>query len=214
MKTERRMLGGEVRAGEGRNVGGYAAVFYRADDPGTEYLLFEDTYERIMPGAFDLAGADVRALFNHDPNMVLGRTSSGTLSLSLTSKGLRYDIDTPDTTVGEDVRKLIARGDVNGSSFAFRTLDDKWYQEKRGDKVVTVRELRKVSIDGGDVGPVTYPAYASSTTAVRSSGEVDELRAAAAAALADSPATDEPKPAGPNAAERSRRLRMMELEIA
>src|SRR5688572_16918348 len=62
---------------------------------------------------------DARALFNHDPNMLLGRAGAGTLRLSTDARGLRYEIDIPDTTVGRDVATSIARGDLAGSSFAF-----------------------------------------------------------------------------------------------
>ncbi|MCT7656157.1 HK97 family phage prohead protease [Oceanimonas sp. NS1] len=62
----------------------------------------------------------MRALFNHDPNFVLGRTRSGTLALSVDADGLRYEIDPPDTqTVRDLVLAPLARGDITGSSFAF-----------------------------------------------------------------------------------------------
>ena len=104
----------EVRENEGggATVAGYAAVYYRADNPGTEFEVFSGVRERIVSGAFDRAireTQDVRGLFNHDPNMLLGRTESGTLRLESNKRGLRYEIDLPDTSAGRDVRASILR---------------------------------------------------------------------------------------------------------
>ena len=83
---------------------GHAAVFYQADDPGTAYDLFGDgsVEERISDTAFDRAiseSHDVRALVNHDNNMLLGRVSSGTLRLTVTETGLSYEVDVPDLSL-------------------------------------------------------------------------------------------------------------------
>lgn len=167
----------EVREHDGvKTISGYAAVFYRADDPGTEFELFDGFIERIAPGAFsDAMGRDdVRALFNHEPNLILGRNKAGTLRLSEDEVGLRYDIDLPDTQTGRDVAESISRGDVTGSSFAFSITD----QERRTENGVDVREIRGVNLY--DVGPVTYPAYESTSVSSRSgeiSEEVDALKA-------------------------------------
>ena len=98
---EKRQLGlaekVELREDENKKpagITGYAAVFYDGT-PNTEYELCDGLRERIMPGAFDRAmseGHDVRGLFNHDANMLLGRTTSGTCRLSVDSRGLKYDI--------------------------------------------------------------------------------------------------------------------------
>ena len=100
---------------------GYAAVYNRLS-----LDLGGGLREEIMPGAFDRilnrqrGKADVVALFNHDSNIVLGRTSSGTLELSSDEKGLRYVVTPPASR--SDIMELIARRDVRGSSFAF-TVD-------------------------------------------------------------------------------------------
>ena len=107
----------EIRREENQpaTISGYAAVFYRADQPGTEFRLADDYVERIQPGAFNNAlknADDARALFNHDSNQVLGRVSSGTLRLNVDEVGLRYQIDLPDTQLGRDVAiegEIIAR---------------------------------------------------------------------------------------------------------
>jgi len=169
MKTERRFHQGtcEIRNADTVNptITGYAAVFYRADEAGTEFSLGPDIVERIMPGAFDAIGADdVRALFNHDSNHVLGRSTSGTLKLSVDERGLRYDIDLPDTQLARDLRESISRGDISGSSFAFTIPEGGQEYREEGDHVV--REVRAVTLY--DVGPVTYPAYEASTSHARS----------------------------------------------
>lgn len=174
---ERRFSGAcEVRAdSESNNLMGHAAVYYRKGDDATQFSLGAGAVERIMPGAFDAAierEDDVRALFNHDSNHVLGRTASGTLRLEADETGLRYEVDLPDTTTARDVRQSIARGDISGSSFAFIADDVTWSREDGMD----VREIRSVRLY--DVGPVTYPAYESTTTATRAMDELAEVRSA------------------------------------
>lgn len=153
---------------------GYAAVFYRADDPGTEYELWGEAVERIMPGAFDAAlaeGDDVRALFNHDSNHLLGRRSSGTLRLTVDAVGLRFEIDLPNTQSGRDTAVSAERGDLTGCSFAFTLREGGSEWRKEGDR--EVREIRATRLY--DVGPVTYPAYKATSVSVRSE-DVDGIR--------------------------------------
>lgn len=150
----------ELRAtGDGTNVAtGYAAVFNRNSEDLGGFT------ESVAPGAFDktLREADVVALWNHDEQDLLGRTSARTLRLSTDEVGLRYEIDLPDTTAGRDLAVLLERGDVRGSSFAFRTIADVW--EENEDAIH--RTLREVQLY--DVSPVTRPAYPDTTSALRS----------------------------------------------
>jgi len=126
--------------------------------------------ETILPGAFDKVlnrqrgKQDVVALFNHDPNQLLGRTSSGTLELSSDDKGLRYSVTLPNTELGRTVGELVARGDLRGSSFAF-TVDTKGEQWAPGEDGKPRRSIREVS-GLYDVSVVTHPAYSSSTTTI------------------------------------------------
>lgn len=144
---------------------GYAAVFYREGDAGTQYELWENTYERIMPGAFaNLAKNDVRGLFNHDRGRVLGRVASGTMTLTVDNVGLRYDITLADTEADRDLALKIERGDIDGSSFAFVSTEVMWREERVDGARVEYREL--LACDVYDVGPVTYPAYAATSTDV------------------------------------------------
>lgn len=171
------------RADKQPTIVGYAAVYYRADDPATEYQLWEGAVERILPGAFDRAIAedDVRGLFNHDRNQVLGRKDAQTLRLISDDVGLGYEIDAGDTTCARDVVEHLRRRDVSGSSFAFMITDQNW----RTEAGIDIREITGVQL--WDVGPVTYPAYAGTAAAVRAAAdEVAEARAAHAAWRAQS----------------------------
>lgn len=159
---ERRQLneGLELRAkdGGGKTLVGYAAVF---DSLSEDLGGFR---EIIKPGAFDRAlkeRQDVRALVNHDNSLLLGRTASGTLRLSTDSRGLKYEVDLPDTTAARDVAESIRRGDISGSSFGFRTIADAW---PKVDGLVT-REV--LDLELLDVSPVTYPAYPATQVSMR-----------------------------------------------
>jgi len=134
---------------------GYAAVFNKWADIGP----FK---ERISPGAFSktIQEADVRALFNHDRNFVLGRSKAGTLRLEEDKRGLKVEIDPPDTQWARDLTESIKRGDVNQMSFSFRVPKNKetWDGDKR-----TIHEANLF-----DVSPVTFPAYKQTTISARS----------------------------------------------
>lgn len=150
--------------GEGRTVEGYAAVFNSTTTIGGWYD------EVIEAGAFDDAinSSDCRALFNHKSDHLLARQSSGTLRLSVDDKGLRYEFESPDTTIGNDILVMIGRGDLKESSFAFTVKEQEWKEEKMedGDWKYT-RIIKKVDVLY-DVSPVTYPAYGDTTVAKRS----------------------------------------------
>jgi HK97 family phage prohead protease len=152
-----RSEGSEVR------LGGYASVF------NTETVIAGLFREQIAPGAFAEAVTqdDVRALFNHDPNFVIGRTASGTLSLREDETGLAYDVAPPDTQWARDLMVSVGRGDISQSSFAFGVPagGDEWTRPERSGEL-PLRTIRKATLY--DVSPVTYPAYESTTTAVRS----------------------------------------------
>lgn len=167
----------EARAAKQPRIIGYASVFYDGS-PETEYQLWSDAVERIMPGAFDAAiksEQDVRGLFNHDPNLLLGRTAAGTLALDTDATGLRYVIEPGETSVARDVVEHVRRGDLTGSSFAFRVVDERWRVEQVNGRDLEIREI--LGVDLYDVGPVTFPAYEASTTGLRSDGAVGEARA-------------------------------------
>lgn len=138
---------------------GYAALF-NSDSQDLGGFV-----ERISPGAFDNVmkrGTDVVALYNHDPMFILGRESAGTLRLFIDEKGLRYEVDAPESRA--DVIEAIERGDVRGSSFAFRVkgAGESWSRDQQGRQIREIRE-----IDGlFDVGPVLKPAYSATESFV------------------------------------------------
>lgn len=159
----------EKRAEGKRVLVGYGAVFYRESDPGTEYELWPGYVERILPGAFDraLREDDVRGAFNHDPSRLLGRTSAGTMRLSVDEIGLKYEIDLGNTTVAKDVEEMVDRGDVTGSSFMFNVTD--YGDRKEND--VWISEIKGVRLY--ETGPVTFPAYEATSADLRSAGNVE-----------------------------------------
>ena len=171
---EIRCYSGEVRAeqhdDQPTHIIGYGSVFNSRSEPLWGFR------EIIKPGAFDdVLGDDVRGLFNHDPNFILGRSSSGTLSLSVDDKGLRYDIVAPATqTIRDLVLAPMQRGDINQSSFAFRVARDgeHWYEDDEG---IVIREISRFS-RLFDVSPVTYPAYQEADSGVRSMKAWQEAR--------------------------------------
>lgn len=128
---------------------GHAAVFNKLSENLGGFQ------ERINKGAFDdVLGDDVRAFFNHDPNHLLARSTSGTLRLSTDEEGLKYEFDVPDTTSGRDLLVSMKRGDITQSSFAFTVEDDSWESEN-GMNIRTIKKVKRLY----DVSPVSIPAY-------------------------------------------------------
>lgn len=131
--------------------------------------------EQIQPGAFAdaLRISDAAGLFNHNPDNLLGRQSAGTLRLSETDAGLRYEIDLPDTQIAAQVREGVLRGDIQGNSFAFTVAQeggDLWQQESDGAWLRTIVKVDQLY----DVGPVVYPAYRDTSVSLRA---IEQLRA-------------------------------------
>lgn len=135
---------------------GHAAVFGAISEHGP-------FRERVARGAFanTIRTDDIRALFNHDPNIVLGRRRAGTLSLREDERGLGVTIDLPNTSMGRAVAEAIRRGDVSQMSFGFDALDEAWENDAAG----RVRVLKRVRLF--DVSPVTFPAYPQTEIALR-----------------------------------------------
>jgi hypothetical protein len=172
-ETERRTVRmREVRVVDGEDgprIEGYGAVF------GEESEDLGGFVEVIEPGTFrkTIRESDVRSLFNHDANYVLGRSRSGSLSLREDKLGLFFSVVPPETSWARDLMVSIRRGDVDQCSFGFETVRDRWQREEGpdGDKRV-VRTLLEVKLY--DVGPVTFPAYPQTSAQVRS--QVKRLR--------------------------------------
>lgn len=161
-KTERRAFDLELRVEHGGEnspprLVGHAALF---DTLSEDLGGFR---EKIAAGAFSKSiGGDVRALFNHDPNFVLGRTRAKTLRLAEDGRGLAIEIDPPDTAMAAAVVTSIQRGDVSQMSFGFRTIRDHWELDSDGAAIRTLIEAQLL-----DVSPVTFAAYPQTDVAVR-----------------------------------------------
>ena len=156
-EAEKRTMGTiEVREHEEDHMvlEGYAAVFNVETDLGA-------FREVIRPGAFDdVMDDDVRALINHDPNLILGRTGNGTLELSTDERGLKYKVKLGDQQYARDFYESVKRGDITQSSFAFTIEEQSFNDDRTLRSVDKVRQLL-------DVSPVTYPAYAAATVQAR-----------------------------------------------
>jgi len=140
---------------------GHAAIF---DSLSQDLGYIFPFKEKIRSGAFSasIVRDDVRALWNHDPNYVLGRNRAGTLELAESEKGLKVRIHPPDTTWARDLTESIKRGDVTQMSFGFIVESEAWTIESGQD----VRTLEQVKLF--DVSPVTFPAYLDTDVGVRS----------------------------------------------
>lgn len=233
--TAERRISGELARVERRAEGeggaevpvivGYASVF------GEWATIYESKSWRfrevVRPGAFAAAIAekqDVRSLFNHDPNFVLGRTVSGTLKLVETDRGLLQETrpDPDSRTIADLVVRPVARGDVSGQSFAFivrngagvdqttiekgdrvviRRAGERITEYYDGDQLVTEREL--LSVDLLDVTVATYPAYAGTSAGMRAVATPADFAALEREARSRFAALD-----GGEAAARSRRARV------
>ena len=159
-KTERRTFvvrDIETRAEDGKlRMAGYAAVFNKPSLP----LPFIET---IAAGAFRKTlteTPDVRLLINHE-GLPLARTKNGTMKLYEDERGLYFEAELADTQEARDLHTLVARGDVDQMSFAFRVIRQKWNEDR------TQRTLTEVSLADGDVSIVTYPAYPATSVEAR-----------------------------------------------
>jgi HK97 family phage prohead protease len=163
-KVERRNITHEFRVsaeGEQPTISGYAALF---DTPSDDLGGWTET---IDPHAFDAlinSQLDCRALWNHNADCILGRTTAKTLHLNIDGRGLAYIIDPPDTQLAKDLIISMRRKDVTQSSFGFICKRDQWTENSDGTVTRRILEFDELL----DVSPVTYPAYSGTTTQARS----------------------------------------------
>ena len=143
---------------------GYAAVF------NTLSVSMWGFREKIAPGAFAASlGDDVRALWDHQTGMVMGRTKSGTLRLEEDGTGLQFE-NQPPLSAAHQIES-VQRGDVDQMSFGFRVLEDTWDMDSEEQ---IVRTLLKVKLY--EVSYVTFPAYTATSAQQRSDGrQIDAL---------------------------------------
>src|SRR5690606_18413162 len=169
VKIERRqyeMTDLEIRTdGEGKpvKIAGYAARFDKLSVP------LYGCSERNRKGAFtkSLQRNNVKALWNHNSDFPLGSMKNGTLKLEEDDKGLRFELELPDTTWGRDAAESIRRGDTDGMSFGFEVVKDEW---DNSDPKNVIRTLVEVNLI--EISPTPFPAYPSTSVSVRTAEEV------------------------------------------
>jgi len=185
---------------------GYAAKFNTL----SEVMPMKDTdgktvyfREQLMPGCFSaaIAVSDCRSLFNHDPNLIMGRTLAGTLRIKEDDVGLAFENDPPDTSYSRDLQVSMQRGDISQCSFGFTVSDkgDSWERDSAnpGQFIRSINSIARLY----DASPVTYPAYVDTSCALRSMhSQIDVEDAAASKAAADK-------------AEEQRKMEMESLEL-
>src|SRR3990167_3234827 len=161
---ERRVVPGEVRItkhADGTAVlAGITAPFGKLSDDLGGFR------EQIEAGAFAeaLTHSDPVALFNHNPDHLLGRASAKTLRLEEVDAGLSYEVDLPETAIGVLVRSGVERKDIQGNSFAFTVAHDEWQDQGDGTWLRTVKRIGMLY----DLVPGVYPAYPDTSVALRS----------------------------------------------
>lgn len=150
--------------GDKHVISGYASVFNSRTTIGDDWWT-----EEIAPGAFsETIGKDndIRALFNHDWNNVLGRTKAGTLKLEEDDHGLKFEVELPNTSVARDLVESLKRGDINQCSFGFIPTAEEWdYSVEPAHRTITKVELFEVSV-------VSIPAYDDTEVSLVRSKEI------------------------------------------
>lgn len=165
MELEKRTYSRPIERNKGdksRKIVGYAAIFGSSSEPLGSSSKFTEVIAR---GAFDNTDmSDVRALLNHDQNIVYARSKANTLSLTIDKVGLRYEFEAPDSPNGDNLLVSLDRGDIDQSSFAFVVDGEKWEEFPDGTVKRTITSISHVQ----DVSPVTFPAYEATTATRRS----------------------------------------------
>ena len=163
--------------GEGKTKGltGYAAKFNEESKPLRDWWG-DEFVEVIVPGAFknSLENNTIKALYNHNPDYVLGSTKSGTLRLEEDEIGLRFDLDLPNTQIANDLYESVKRGDIDGVSFGFKVKEDKWTEVKTDTGWKTIRTLREIDLI--EISPTAFPAYEQTEVDCRSLVKMKEQR--------------------------------------
>jgi uncharacterized protein len=106
---------------------------------------------------------DVLCLRDHKSELLLGRTLSGTLTLEDQPAGLRFTVNLPATTAGNDLAESLSRGDIDSCSFGFSVQEDEWTPLGQRPAVRTVLDL-----DLYEISITSFPAYQSTSAALRS----------------------------------------------
>lgn len=166
-KTETRELlsaGIEIRSSENgvRTIYGYAVKWEMKSSQMGFWYTFQEQFKK---GSFSesLTNDDQRALWSHDISKVLGRTKNGTLRLFEDDIGLRFEVDLPNNTLGDDTYETINRGDVDGVSFGFSASIEEWDESDPENVIRTITKAKLI-----EISPVAFPAYPDSQVSARS----------------------------------------------
>ncbi|MGD6845240.1 HK97 family phage prohead protease [Bacillus infantis] len=150
------------------------AIKYDTDSAEMRDWYGDVIIEQISSGAFDesLKSRDVVGLWSHDTSQVLGNTKSGSLQIENTKSELRFELNIPNTSVGNDAWELIKRGDVDGISFGMKVTKDKWSSEEREEGKIYKRSILNAELY--EISPVAFPAYPANEVGIRS---LDDFKA-------------------------------------
>ena len=143
---------------ESRKVEGYAVVFQSESNDLGGFKEVIDS--RALDGIIEKS--DVLCLLNNNEDKgVLARSNKGTgsLTLEVDEKGLKYSFEAPNTALGDEVLEGIRRGDISASSFAFTVESDSWEKREDGSYLRTIRSISQLF----DVSPVYSAAYDSTS---------------------------------------------------
>ena len=146
---------------------GYFAVFNEV------YKVWEGATESIAPGAFtDCISGDVRALYNHNDDFILGRTAAGTLELKEDNRGLwgRIKLNRNDTDA-MNVYERIKRGDITGCSFGFNIAEEETEYRDDGTIHWTIKKVDPLY----EISPTIFPAYEATSVSARGQ-QIDEMK--------------------------------------
>jgi hypothetical protein len=143
-----------------QTLAGYAVLWEKKSLP-----IYGSFREQVRKGAFGqaLKENNIRALWNHNSDLVLGSTKAGTMRVSEDEKGLRFEIDLPDTQAGRDAGVSVSRGDVDGMSFGFNVRKQEWDES---DPKNVLRTL--IEVDLKEISPTPFPAYPQTKVGIRS----------------------------------------------
>jgi HK97 family phage prohead protease len=153
----------EVRVTTGddgtHTVSGYAIVY------NSQSVDLGGFVETVATGALTRSltdNPDVLCLRDHKQELLLGRTTSGTLTLTDDATGLRFSCSLPATSAGNDLAESLRRGDIDSCSFGFFTVKDSWLVNDNGDASRTL-----LDVDLFEISIVSFPAYEATSASIR-----------------------------------------------
>lgn len=161
----RSINGFEIRVAEDgkRYIEGYAIKWEELSSVLGYYYKFR---EKFQDGAFNdylSAGLDTKFLVDHDTGKVLGRSNKGTLTLSSDATGLKYSLEIPPTTIGNDAYEDVRSGNKEYISVGFRATEDGWNE---ADENNVIRTVIKANLP--EISLTAWPAYETTTASTRS----------------------------------------------